>query len=700
MTDPTTSAAFPQLSQPLSLRHVRLRNRITFGAHTANMAEDGLPGERHHHYYLARARGGASLIVTEPVPVHPTTILTRGNFRCDDDSIIAPFRRITDACHAEGSAMIQQLYHLGQHGDGTLSWLPNWSPSGLPSYHDADGSHAMTEPEIQEVIAAFVRAAARSRAAGFDGIELFAGYSCLVDQFWSPWSNRRPDRWGGARENRMRFSDSIIAGIRRSCGEDFVIGLALSFDPQAPILCPADETIAIVSQYDSRGDVDYVSCGTGSYFNTEPLIPSSFQADMFGPPFARELRSALRHIKVQAESQVRTPANAEDTVASGMADLVSLVRAQMADPDLANKALKGHADQIRPCISCNQLCRGRRNRDYWISCLVNPAVGREALWSTIESDGTLPSSQATNAAPATGGRSVVSPATISRPPGVIIVGAGPAGLEAARTAALRGFAVTLLERNTAIGGRYRLAGMQPSRGRILEHIEWYGRELTRLGVELRLGLTVDAKLVAELASIGHGNDRLKQTEIIVAAGGRTPRTGFQKVFPLQNQLPGIDRARVATIEDVLSGLSHPRDRVVVLDELDNWQAVGTALLLQQQGAQVSLVTAAPLIAGGLGGSGADKPLRRNFARAGGRALTSTGIHAISDNSVELVDLLTGNTHHEPVDWLVVSGPAIPEDGLLHELGSAGVSALAIGDCVSGRSAAMAIYEGRATGLAL
>ena len=648
------------------------------------MSEDGLPGERHLHYYLARARGGASMIVTEPVPVHPTSILTRGNFRSDDDSIVEPFRRITDLCHAEGAVMIQQLYHLGQHGDSALSWLPNGSPSGLPSYHDSDGSHAMSEAQIEQVIAAFIRAARRSFLAGFDGVEIFAGYSCLIDQFWAPWANRRTDRWGGSRANRMRFSDAIISGIRRECGENFVIGLALSFDRNAPILPPTEETIAIVALYDARGDVDYASCGTGSYYNTEPLIPSSFQEDMFGPKFAGELRAAVSHIKVQAESQVRTPANAEATVAGGMADLVSLVRAQMADPDLANKALAGRPDEIRPCISCNQLCRGRRNRDYWISCLVNPGVGRE--WMR---------------APAWNG-STTSPTPRRR---ILVIGGGPAGLEAALTAAERGFAVTLLESDDQIGGRYRLAGLQPSRSRILEHIAWYQRELTRLKVDVQLSSTADVARIRaylEAAEGGRTNDSQNQTQatVIVAAGGTTPRTGFQKAFPTHDSLPGIEQARVASVEEVLNGEIKPRGRVLVLDELDNWQAVGTALLLQQEGAEVSLVTAAPLIAGALAGSGADKPLRRAFARAGGRALTSTGLRAWKTDGVELIDFLTSDAREEPADWLVLSGPAVPRDGLLHEMEAAGLAAIAIGDCVAGRSAAMAIYEGREAALRL
>lgn len=667
MSDPS----FPHLSAPLQLRHKRLKHRITFGAHTANMSADGLPGDRCYHYYLERAAGGAAMIVTEPVPVHPSTVLTRGNFRCDDDSIIPGFRRITEACHEHGAVIIQQLYHLGQHSDSDNSWMANWSVSGLPSYHDSHGSMEMNIRQIQEVQQGFVRAAVRAQQAGFDGVELFAGYSCLIDQFWAPWSNRRTDNYGGSRENRMRFSDEIIAEIRRLVGEEFIIGLALSFDPNAPILPSPEETIAIVSVHDRRGDVDYVSCGTGSYFDTVPLIPSSFQPDNFGPPFAAQVKAAVHHIRVQAESQVRLPKNAEQVIASGQADLASIVRGQIADPQMANKAFSGRAEQIRPCIACNQLCRGRRNRDYWISCLINPAVGREQEW----------------------GHSAAAD-TKSKPALAIIVGAGPAGLEAARTLAEAGWQVELREAAPNIGGRYRLAGLQPSRGRIQEHLDWYARELDRLGVRLRLGQHVDAAaLVQEFPQLPKASAPTG-TYLLLATGALTPTTGFQRSLPERDFLPGIQSGHVATIEQVLTQEIRPTGTVIVLDELGNWQATGTALHLQLAGYAVHLVTAAPLLGAELVNSGADKPIRKSFARAGGLAWTSHVIETWEPGSAKIRNTLTGQLTTIAADWLVLSGPGVPQRALQQGLAQSAIAFDEIGDCVAARSAAMAFYEGR------
>ena len=225
------SEQFPALFKPLQLRHKTLRNRIVFGSHTANMSDMGMPGERHRGYYEERARGGAAMIVVEPVPVHRTAVLTRGNFRHSTDEIIPHFRKITDAVHDHGAVICHQLYHVGQHGDFDNSYEPNWSPSGLPSFHDSDGSHAMNENEIEEIIESFVQAARRAKESGFDGIELFAAYNAIIDQFWLPFNNRRDDSWGGSFENRMRFSRTIMERIRKMAGEDFIIGLAVNMDP-------------------------------------------------------------------------------------------------------------------------------------------------------------------------------------------------------------------------------------------------------------------------------------------------------------------------------------------------------------------------------------------------------------------------------------------------------------------------------------
>lgn len=419
--------AFSHVFRPLTLGPRTLRNRIVFGAHTTNMAEDGLPGARHRAYYEERARGGAAMIVVEPMPVHAAAVLTRGNFRAGDDAVIPAFQALTSACQAHGAVMIQQLYHVGAHGDWDNSWHANWSPSGGPSYHDHDGSHAMTEAEIEETIAAFVAAAQRCQRAGFDGVEVWAAYHCLLDQFWTPFSNQRTDRWGGSLENRTRFSREILRRIRAACGPDFILGLSVSDAPDAPATLSRDVMVEILALHDAEGLMDYVTIGSGSYFDFQAIIPSFQYPENLGADLAARLKPVLAHAVVTAEAHVRTPAGADALLGAGGADLVSIVRGQIADPHLVAKAQAGTPDRIRGCLSCNQQCWGRRGRDYWISCLINPSVGREADW---------------------GGDRFI-PAGDRRK--VLVVGGGPAGLEAARVAAERGHRVTLTEAGPQLG---------------------------------------------------------------------------------------------------------------------------------------------------------------------------------------------------------------------------------------------------------
>ncbi|MGI9053114.1 MAG: FAD-dependent oxidoreductase [Ilumatobacteraceae bacterium] len=662
---PSSTDQFPHLFQPLTLRHVTLRNRVVFGAHTTNMAEQGLPGARHLAYYRERAIGGAAMIVVEPVPVHPTAVLTRGNFLVGDDAVIDGFRAITDACHADGAVMIQQLYHVGQHGDFDNSFRPSWSPSGRPSYHDAEGSHTMTEAEIEEVIAGFVAAAVRAHAAGFDGVEIFAAYHALVDQFWSPWSNRRDDRWGATFEDRMRCSATILDGIRRAVGDEFVVGLAVSIDPSTDVVPGRDELCEIVAWHDARALMDYVTCGTGSYVNFADIIPTHQSAPNLGVEMSAALRGAVRRAKVQAESHIRTVANAEAVVASGAADLVSIVRGQIADPHLVAKARAGRPGDVRECISCNQMCWGRRSRDYWISCLVNPSVGREQEW----------------------GGDRVRPATDRRR--VLVVGGGPGGLEAARVAGERGHAVTLVEATGELGGAFRLAGRQPQRGQILELLQWYARQLERLGVDVLLSSRVDADGVAAWEA----------DEIVIATGSRPAGTGFQRRLAGVDALPGVDAANVFAVEDVLAGRAEVGRRVVVLDDVGDWRGGGTALHLAELGHHVVIVTGHPMVGASIQRTAGDGPLRARLAGCGVTWHTESAVTAWGETGAE-VRGLGGRVATIDADTLVLATTNVPDTALAGELAVRGVHHHVVGDAVATRLAVHAIYEARSLAMTL
>lgn len=664
--DRATAPSFGRLFSPIDLRGHTLRNRIVFGAHTTNMAVEGFPTERHAAYYAERAIGGVAMVVVEPMPVHAAAVLTRGNFRHSDDAVIPHFRKVTEAISQNGAIAIQQLYHIGSHGDQDNAFHPAWSPSGMPSYHDSDGSHAMREPEIEETIDGFVQAARRCRDSGFDGVEVWAAYHGLVDQFWTPWSNRRDDKWGGSLENRTRFSREIITRIRKLCGDDFIIGLAVNDEPDFEIALQREAISEIIERHDREQMIDYVTCGSGSYFDFHKLMPTFLYPEKLGADLAGTLKGVVKHALVTAESHIRTPDNAETVLGEGQADLVSIVRGQIADPHLANKARENGPEDIRGCLSCNQMCWGRRSRDYWISCVVNPSVGREADWN--------------------GDR--FTPA-INRK-SVLVVGGGPAGLEAARVAAERGHRVVLAEASSHLGGAFRLAGLQPRRAQVSDLIEWYERQLMKLQVEIRLNACMDAdEVIAEQAD-----------EVILATGSLPPETGFQKAIAHIPELPGFSHGRVHSAENVMARQARPGKRVIVLDEGGNWKGCGTAWKLAEDGHQVTIVTPDPMIGKELQRTAADFPLRRTLAGLEVAFVVESAITGWDGSVATVQSFLDGGVTRLEADDLVFATANRAENSLALELAERNVRFAEIGDGAAPRQAPYAIYDGRKIGLEL
>ncbi|WP_379063307.1 FAD-dependent oxidoreductase [Mesorhizobium sp. UC22_110] len=655
---------FRRLFTPVTLRGKTLRNRIVFGAHTANMAVEGLPTRQHVGYYAERAIGGAGMIVVEPMPVHRAAVLTRGNFRPSDDGVVPHFRKVTEAIRGNGAVAIQQLYHVGQHADADNSFHAGWSPSGLPSYHDSDGSHRMTETDIEETIDGFVQAARRCREAGFDGVEVWAAYHSMLDQFWTPWSNRRDDAWGGSLENRTRMSREVMSRIRRVCGDDFIVGLAINDDPDVEVALSREALAEIIDRHDRDHLMDYVTCGSGSYFDFYKIMPTFLYPEKLGADLAAVLKSTVRHALVTAESHIRTPENAESVLSEDRADLVSIVRGQIADPHLANKAAAGRPEDIRGCLSCNQMCWGRRSRDYWISCVINPSAGREWEWG--------------------GDRFTPAP----KPKRVLVVGGGPAGLEAARVAAERGHRVALAEASDRLGGQFRLAGMQPRRAQIIDLIDWYQRQLAKLQVDIRYGQYVEADDVAR-----EGVDH-----VIVATGSQPPDGAFQRALPQFDAIPGA--GVMLSAEAVMAREARPGKRVIVLDDGGNWKGCGTAWRLAEDGHAVTLVTPDPLVGKELQRMAADAPLRRALARLDVRFLTESAVVHWDGKTAAIASLLTGTRQEHPADSLVFAGTNRAEDGLAVDLQARGIAFTAIGDCTAPRQAAYAIHDGRKVALGL
>jgi 2,4-dienoyl-CoA reductase-like NADH-dependent reductase (Old Yellow Enzyme family)/thioredoxin reductase len=657
---------FSNIFQPLDLRHRRLDNRIVFGAHTANMSENGLPSERHRGYYEERAIGGAAMIVVEPMPVHATAVLTRGNFRHCDDAVIPHFRKITDAVHQHGTTILQQLYHVGQHGDSDLSFMPHWSPSGHASYHDSDGSHAMRETEIEEIISCFTLAAERCQKAGFDGVDIFAAYHSLVDQFWSPWSNRRDDQWGGSIQNRSRFSVSIINAIREKCGENFIIGMSIGYAETTPTIMTLKDFQAVIVEHDNTGNLDYISCGSGNYVDYDRVMPTFVHAEKLGAPLAEALKLVVKNTKVTAESHIRTPENADTVIGSGGSDLVSIVRGQIADPHLVNKAREGRDEDIRGCISCNQMCWGRRSRDFWISCLINPSAGREFEWGGDRFE------------------------KVENPKKILVVGSGPAGMEAARVAAERGHQVTLVEALGDIGGQFRLAGLAPRRGQITELMGWYLRQFEKLEVDVRYFSPMDEHDIIEFGA----------DEVVLATGSMPDDSVKQRWIHELDELPGLSNQSVFSAEEVFRDQAKLGEKVIVLDEGGNWRGMGTAWYLADKGHQVSIVTPDAFLGKELARTTADFQIRSALKKSGAQFYVESVISHWYGDGAEVRNLLDDSVRRIEASALITATTNIVYNDVELALVANNISFHLVGDAAAPRQAPYAFHDGRKIGLQL
>jgi NADPH-dependent 2,4-dienoyl-CoA reductase/sulfur reductase-like enzyme len=404
--------------------------------------------------------------------------------------------------------------------------------------------------------------------------------------------------------------------------------------------------------------------GSGSYLEFEAIIPPFTHAEKLTTPLTAQLKGIVKYALITSEAGIRTPENAETILASGEADLVSIVRGQIADPQLARKVTEGRAEDIRGCISCNQMCWGRRSRDYWISCLINPSAGREFEW----------------------GGDRFTPATSAK--SVLVVGAGPAGLEAARAAAERGHIVEIVEASLVIGGQFRLAGMQPRRGQILDLLDWYERQFTKLGVTLRLNTYLDE---ADIAA--HPADT-----VILATGSLPDDSGFQRWLPSEPRLPGIELGNVWSPEAVLRREARLGDAVVVYDEGGNWRGVGTAWALAEQGKSVTIVTPDPYVGKEIARTAADGPARRRMGQLGVKMLAEHCLTRWHGNGVTVRNFLTGTEETLPASALVMATTNRSFDPFPE--GFAGKKTHRIGDCAAPRLAAYAFHEGRKVALGL
>lgn len=638
------SAAFPRLFSPLAIGVRRLRNRIAMLPHGTSMVAQGAPTEDDIAYYRRRAAAGPGLMVTgASVTSLDSTRRGRKLIETFNGDALPMLARRAAAVRAEGAAIVGQIVHLGRESIGMESDWPLLAPSALRSPRDLQAPRTMDDADIDRIVADFAACARNLEATGHDGVEIHGAHGYLVGQFLSPATNHRDDRWGGDPERRLRFLFEVIEAIRAGCGRDFMLGLRLSADEEIADGLELADTRRIVEQLAARHPVDYLSItlGTrGSYVKdaTQPAALAARAAAM--------LREASGIVTI-AGQRFTAPALAEAALASGQADAIGFARAFVADARWVEKAASGLPERIRPCVGLNQDCRAFAPH---LHCAVNPRAGRE---NDPRFDDT---------------------ARASTPRSVAIIGGGPAGLEAACTAAGRGHAVTLYEAGDGLGGQFLYAASVPGRGELTRLVDHLRGEATRLGVSIRLRHPVD------------GLDALvAPADTVILATGAEPH-------PLPAHL---DTGMAMRWLDILrDGAPEPRGGRHALVQDDGtgfWWTYGVANALVDAGWRVTIATPASAIAAAIPAESL-APLLVRLGAQDTQYRPLTMLADIREGAAWLADITGGAETALPCDLVVVQTGRRPID--LDAGRFPGVRLLRIGDCVAPRRVSNALFEAR------
>ena len=643
------------LFSPIKIGSVVIPNRINFAAHLTNLSENHQISDNHIYYYRERAWGGCGLITTEELTVHPSDLAYEKLVDAFDPKVISGFKRLTRAIHEYDTKIFAQLNHNGMQADGKISRLPVWGPSAGKDPIFREISKEMEIEDIKECIKFFARSAGHVVEGGLDGIELQIGHSSLIRQFLSPATNFREDEYGGSFENRLRFCLEVINAVRQAVGADFALGIRLNADEMHPRGgLTLEDTKQIAAHLETTGQLDFMDLSLGTFHNLY-LVEGSMHVPLaYTVPLSAGIRSVV-NLPVYCTNRINDPHLAEKILEDGQADMINMVRALIADPELPNKAREGRDDDIRHCIACNQGCIGRMGMGYTIGCIQNPAAGNEKDLGI----GTL------------------NPCHI--PKKVVVVGAGPAGLEVARTAALRKHKVILFEKNDEVGGQNIIAGKAAGRQEITGVTRWLLSQVNKLDIDMRLGVEANEETVLQ-----------EKPDAVVVATGSVPK---EKPFPGEYGFPDV-----VNTQQVLKGEVETGQNVLLIDLDGHHQATGTAEFLADRGKAVHVITPALFVGGQLG------PLQDLFLtrqRLAKKGVTSTPDIAVLEIQGTLAKGLNVYSNEmidfNGYDTIVLAAGNVSQGQIYFDLKGKVKELYRIGDCVAPRKTDMAIVEGNRVG---
>ncbi|KQW31527.1 N-methylproline demethylase [Rhizobium sp. Root274] len=571
------------LLQPFQLKHLTLKNRIMSTAHEPAYSEAGMPTERYRLYHVEKAKGGMALTMTAgSASVSRDSPPAFGNLLAWKDEIVPHLKRLTDDCHEHGCAVMIQLTHLGRRTNWNKGdWLPVLSPSPIREPAHRHFPKEIEDWDIERIVADYATAAARMQEAGLDGIE-FEAYGHLMDSFWSPATNRREDEFGGSLDNRMRFSNLVIDAVRKAVGPDFIVGIRMVADEDWDKGLSRDEGVEIARRFASGGKIDFLNIIRGHIEHDASLndvIPIQGMAASPHLDFAGDVRAATKFPVFHA-ARIADVATARHAIAEGKLDMVGMTRAHIADPHIVRKIIEGREDQIRPCVGATY-CLDRIYEGGEALCIHNAATSREAL---------IPHN--------------LPKAATSRK--AVVVGAGPAGLEAARVLAERGHRVEVLEASAKAGGQVNLMTRNPRRKEMVGIIDWRLAELERLGVTIHYDTYAGADDVLAF----------EPDLVVIATGGIA-------------QSPELEAGEdlVVSSWDILAGAVKPEGPVLLFDDNGGHQGMSAAEVIANAGVELEVVSPERFFAPEMGGMN-HVPYAKTFAEKNVRVTINTRLTGV------------------------------------------------------------------------
>jgi len=616
------------LLQPYTIKHLTLRNRIMSTAHEPNYHEDGMPKDRYRLYHVEKAKGGIALTMTAgSAVVSRDSPPAFGNLLAYKDEIVPWLAKLADECHEHSAAVMIQLTHLGRRTNwNKADWLPVLSASPVREPAHRAFPKEMEDWDIERIVADYASAAQRMQAAGLDGFE-FECYGHLMDSFWSPATNQRDDEYNGSLDHRLRFTMRVLEAMRKAVGPDFIVGCRLVADEDWDKGLTKQDGLAICHKLKESGLVDFLNIIRGHIEHDAPLAKVIPVAGMQASPhldFAGEVRAATRFPVFHA-ARINDVATARHAVAEGKLDMVGMTRAHIADPHIARKIAEGREGDIRPCVGATY-CLDRIYEGHEALCIHNPATGREDRM----------------------------PHVIARSQGprrkIVIVGAGPAGLEAARVSAERGHEVILFEASGNPGGQIRLAAQAKRRRELIGIADWRAEQCESLGVTLKLNHLVEA---SDLRALG-------ADVVIVATGGLPQNTSIEE---------GADLA--VSSWDILSGDVKPAEDVLLFDDNGAHPGMAAAEFIAESGSALEILSPERFFAPEMGGLNL-VPYMKSFTAKQVRITTMTRLRSLKRQGNKIAAVLwspytEADCASRLVDQVVVENATSPLADLYFDL---------------------------------